>query len=144
MTGGEDIVNQTFAHSNANATFWPARDNSHREPLAGGDGPYPEVIAHRVWTAVASMEGGLTSRLRPTPCPLSPRPFGVGLWRAWVLIPVERAMAATILRCQRAGATSRSSYTVTTLWKACWPTSNYSSPPSARSSRATARCCAIT
>lgn len=144
MTGGEDIVNQTFAHSNANATFWPARDNSHREPLAGGDGQYPEVIAHRVWTAVASMEGGLTSRLRPTPCPLSPRPFGVGLWRAWVLIPVERAMAATILRCLRVGATSRSFYTVTTLWKACWPTSNYSSPPSARSSRATARCCVTT
>jgi hypothetical protein len=144
MSGGEDIVNQSFAHSNANATFWPARDNSHREPLAGGDGQYPEVIAHRVWTAVASMEGGLTSRLRPTPCPLSPRPFGAGLWRTWVLIPVERVMAATILRCPRFGVTSRTSYTVTTLSKDCWPASSCSSPPSARSSRATARCCAIT
>jgi len=76
MAGGEDIVSQTFAHSNANTTSWPAKDNSHRVALAGGDGPYPEVIAHRVVTAVASMKGGLLS-LHPS-SPVSPPPSAAG------------------------------------------------------------------
>ena len=48
MNGGKDIMDQTLAHSNANTTSWPARDNSHSVALLGGDGPYPEVIAQRV------------------------------------------------------------------------------------------------
>ena len=76
MNGGKDIVDQTLAHSNANTTSWPARDNSHRVALAGGDRPYPEVIAHRVVTAVASMKGDLLSLHRPSP--VSPPPSATG------------------------------------------------------------------
>jgi len=49
---------------------------SHRGPLASRAGPFPEVLARRVVTAVASMEGALATRLRPSP--VSPPPSAAG------------------------------------------------------------------
>jgi hypothetical protein len=50
--------------------------NSHRGALAGGGGSLPEILAHSVVTAVASMKGGLASIHRPSP--VSPPPSAAG------------------------------------------------------------------